>query len=98
VQNKTPYSENDYKNALKMVDLSLPNINVDIKATQITITSSNIENEMNVRQLMTEILALDRNFYIESMCGNTTNSCNGNALEIVIKGEKRNTILSNTAL
>ena len=92
-QNKQPYSQADYQKALSMVETTFPNISVVISNNQITILSPNIENEVNVRQTMIAILALDRNLYIYSLCGNTANTCSGNALEIIIKGEKTNTTI-----
>ena len=93
---KKPYTVVDYQRILEVVDTS--NVTVDIKPTHLSITSSNIENEAVVRQTVMAILSLDRHLYIDSFCGAVNNICNNNAIEIILKGEKNTTTITDKSI
>lgn len=99
-ENPTPYTNDDYQ---KIIDLFNKN---DKKSTfelvnknnQLILTTSNIENEADIRGALMTLLALDKNLKIFSFCGKSNNSCNGSAFEIILKAEKVNAIVKNNNL
>lgn len=97
-QNKTPYPIEAYQSLSSYINTASPGVNVESKANGIYITSTTIDNEVNVRQTMVAFLSLDKNLTIESICAKTNNSCNGSAFEVILKGEKTNTKLSKKEL
>lgn len=93
----TPYSTADYQ---KIIDLfnkndKKPTFEAVNRTGQLVLTTTNIENEADIRGALMTFLALDKNLKIISFCGKSNNSCNGSAFEIVLKGEKVNAIVKN---
>jgi hypothetical protein len=91
-EDKQPYRFEQYQDSLNVLNRSVKtrSIAVDIKNSQIVITSASIEFENEVRQTLINLLALDKNLYVVSMCGKLANSCNGQAIEVIVAGENKN--------
>lgn len=94
-QNKEAYTKDSYKDVINLFNNNYvsSNVVVEIKNNLISITSTSIENELDVRQAMLSLLALDKNLVVESMCGKIDGTCNGFPLEVILRGEKNSIII-----
>lgn len=88
IESKTPYNIGNYQAVTNLIDNSISGVVIEATANQISIKSSNIENELITRNLAMTFLSLDKNLYIDSMCGSVTSTCTSQSIEIIIKGEK----------
>lgn len=99
-QNKQPYSTIQYQSIINLFNKTYfsSNVTAEIKNNKIVLTSTEIENELDVRQAMLSLLALDKNLVVDSICGKVDKSCNGFPLEVIIRGEKNNTSIAEQPL
>lgn len=87
-KNNYLYNNIDYDKLIKDVTINTSSIILENKQNSIVISSKEITDEKEIRDIIMHILSTNKDIYISSFCGTTTDKCNNKSFIVTLKGEK----------